>query len=58
MGDRSWAFWLVICGLLSVALIVLATIALFLLRLHFSPPVHRVSRSLLDRSHTNFLEHR
>ena len=37
MGGRGWVFWLVILGLGGVALIVLATLALFFLRLHFFP---------------------
>ena len=37
MGDRGWVFWLMVLGLLGVALIVLANIALFFLRLHFFP---------------------
>ena len=35
MGGRGLVVWLVILGLLGVALIVLATLGLFLLRLHF-----------------------
>jgi len=37
LGNRGWVFWLVVLGILGVALIVLATLVLFLLRLHFFP---------------------
>ena len=37
MDERGCAFWLIVLGLLGVASIVLATLALFLLRLYFFP---------------------
>jgi hypothetical protein len=37
LGDRGWVVWLVVLGLLGAALIVLATLALFFLRLHYFP---------------------
>ena len=42
LGDRGWGFWLVVLGVLGfggVGLIVLATFALFFLRLHLFPNV-------------------